>query len=143
MYNFSGIFYRIWAVFGIILLIGIILILFEKPWAPTFRLKACRFALLMVAIAICGSLFYASRVVFPNVSSYTGTYVDYHRNSRVAPPLPFTYQYEFSNEEKNTVFYLDVFSKKQIFPGDLEEGKIYTIYYDEVTKVIVKVEPFK
>ena len=32
MNNFSGIIYRIWGVCGVMLLLGIVCILFEKPW---------------------------------------------------------------------------------------------------------------
>ena len=31
-------------------------------------------------------------------------------------------------------------SKKKIFPSDFEYGKKYTIYFDELTKIIVRVE---
>ena len=95
----------------------------------------------MIAFAIGMSLIYASRIVFPDVSSYTGEFIESHRNSRVAPPLPVTSEYVFWNGEgKRQVFYLDVFSKKEIFPSEFEVHQKYTIYYDEFTNVIIKVE---
>ena len=140
MYNFSGILYRIWGVCGTILVIGLICILFEKPWAKNFKLQD-KFGLVMIVIAICLSLIYVSKIVFPDVSSYTGEFVYSHRNSRVAPPLPFTTKYVFWNGEgKKQPFYLDSFSKKEIFPYEFESGQKYTIYFDEFTNVIVRVE---
>lgn len=98
----------------------------------------------MIAFAICLGLIYVSRVVFPDVSSYTGEFIETHRNSRVAPPLPFTDEYVFWNGEgKRQVFYLDIFSKKEIFPYEFVSDQKYTIYFDEFTNVITKVEVLK
>ena len=36
MYDFSGIFYRIWGVSGVLLLLGIVVMLREKPWTGDF-----------------------------------------------------------------------------------------------------------
>lgn len=59
----------------------------------------------------------------------------------MAPPLPFTDEYVFYNGEgKKQEYYLDVFSKKEIFPEGFELNQEYTIYFDEFTDVIVKVE---
>lgn len=138
MYNFSGVLYRIWGVCGIILIMGVILILFEKPWKKDFKIRNCKFGLIMIAISICLGLIYGSRIVFPDVSSYTGEFIDSHRNSRVAP---ITHEYVFWNGEgKKQVFYLDTLSKKEVFPHGFVSGQTYTVYFDEYTSVIVKVE---
>ena len=141
MYNFSGIIYRIWGVGGILVAIGIVLILFEKPWKNGFKLKKNKWGLIAVACGILLIAVYASRIIFPDVSSYTGEFVDTHRNSRAAPPLPVTYEYVFWNGTgKRQVFFLDIYSKKEIFPSNFEYGQTYTVYYDEFTNVIVRVE---
>lgn len=141
MHNFSGILFRIWGVCGVILLLGAICILFEKPWAKHIKIKDCKLGLILIAFAICLGLVYLSRIVFPDVSSYTGEFIESHRNSSVAPPLPVTYEYVFWNREgKKQVFYLDVFSKNTIFPYEFERGQKYEIYYDEFTNVITRVE---
>ena len=141
MYNFSGVFFRIWGVCGAILFIGIVCVLLEKPWKKKFKLKGYKLGIFVITFAICLSLIYASRIVFTDVSSYTGEFVDTHRNSRVAPPLPITSEYVFWNGEgKKQVFYLDTFSKKEIFPNEFVKNQKYTIYFDEFTNVIVKVE---
>jgi len=141
MFNFSGVWYRIWGVCGVILLLGFFCILFQRPWAKNVKLKDCKLGLFIIAFALCLGVIYVCRIVFPDVSSYTGEFVESHRNSRVAPPLPITYEYVFWNgEEKKQVFYLDAFSKKEIFPYEFVSNQKYTIYFDEFTNVIVKVE---
>ena len=37
------------------------------------------------------------------------------------------------------MFFLDIFSKKEVFPFVFEKGQEYTIYFDEFTKIILKV----
>ena len=141
MFNFSGVLYRIWGVCGVILVLEVACILLNRPWAREVKIKDCKLGLIMIAAAIGLSLLYASRIVFPGVSSYTGEFIDSHRNSRVAPPLPVTNEYVFWNGEgKKQTFYLDIFSKKEIFPDDFVSDRKYTIYFDEFTNVIVQVE---
>ena len=141
MYNFSGVLYRIWGVCGIVLLLGVGCILFEKPWKKGFKILNCKLGLIIIAFAVCLGSVYASRIFFPDVSSYTGEFVGTHRNSTVAPPLPVTNEYVFwDGEGKRKVFYLDAFSKKEIFPYEFESDRKYTVYFDKFTKVIVKVE---
>ena len=141
MYDFSGVLYRIWGVCGILLVLGVVCILLEKPWSKKFKIKNCIAGLLLIAFAISLSSIYLSRIVFPDVSSYTGEFIESHRNSRVAPPLPLTKEYVFWNGEgKRKVLYLDVLSKKEICPYEFVSGQKYTIYFDEFTKVIVKVD---
>lgn len=79
--------------------------------------------------------------MFPHVLYYEGEYVEENRNARVAPPIPLTYEYIFSNEndEKNQVFYLDVFSCNKMIPSGFSFKQTYRIYYDELTRVIVKI----
>ena len=141
MFNFSGIIYRIFGVCGAIFILGIIYILLNKPWSQNFKIQNCKLSIISIALAVCLSLLYISRIIFPAVSSYTGEFIDHHRNSRVAPPLPVTYEYVFGNDEdKKHVFYLDVFSKEKIYPSEFEHGCKYTIYFDKLTKVIVAVK---
>lgn len=141
MFNFSGVLYRIWGGCGVILVLGVACNLLNRPWAREVKIKDCKLGLIMIAAAIGLSLLYASRIVFPGVSSHTGEFIDSHRNSRVAPPLPVTNEYVFWNGEgKKQTFYLDIFSKKEIFPDDFVSDRKYTIYFDEFTNVIVQVE---
>lgn len=142
MYNFSGIVYRIYGVSGIMLLLGIVLILFQRPWRKNIGILKCKFELLMITVAIIFGLFNASRILFPDVSSYTGEFVNMTRNSRVAPPLPLTNQYVFWNGDgKKQIVYLDILSKDKIYPFEFEKGQEYTVYFDKFTKVIVGINP--
>ena len=140
MYNFSGLFYRIWAECGIILLAGIICTLIEKPWVKGFKLNNC-IGIITIALSIFLFIECSYAINAKDISTYTGEFVSTNRNSRVAPPLPFTDQYVFWNGEgKKKVVYLDIFSKKEIYPHDFEVGQNYTVYYDEHLDIIVKIE---
>ena len=141
MYNFSGIFYRIWGVSGVMLLLGIVVVLFEKPWKGGFAFRKCKIGLVLIAVSLCLALIYFSRIVRPDVAVHTGVFEEEHRNSQVAPPLPFTTEYIFDNgDEPRKVLYLDVFSKKQIIPDGFAKNHIYTVCYDRFTKVILRVD---
>lgn len=141
MHNFSGILFRIWGECGIFFLLGVVCILFKKPWKKDFKILKCKLGLITVGFSVCLSLFYASRIIFPDVSSYTGKFIETYRDSHAAPPLPVTYKHVFWNGDgKRQGFYLDTFSKKEIFPYEFTNDQNYTIYYDELTNVITKVE---
>lgn len=141
MLNYSGILYRIWAVCGSLLIIGLLLVLLEKPWAKTFNIRNCKLGLLMIIMRLLLGGIYASRIAVPHVVSYTGEFVETHRNSRVAPPLPFTYEYVFWNGEGDRcVVYLDTFSKEHICPEGFQVGEMYEVFFDEFTNVIVRVD---
>ena len=141
MYNFSGVIYRIWAVCGFIFLLGLLIVIFQQPWRKPRKLKEYAASLLLICSAVFFASIYASRIVFPKIEVYTGEFVSSHPDHRVAPPLPFTNEYVFWNVEgKKQAYYLDVFSKKEIFPYDFEKYQVYTIYFDDFSNVIVKVE---
>ncbi len=141
MYCYDGIVYRILAVSGIMFLLGILCILFEKPWSDTFRMRNCIVGILLLVFSILSGIFYLTRIAFPHVLYYEGEYVEENRNSRAAPPLPLTYEYVSSNEngEKNQVFYLDVISCNKMIPSGFSSKQTYRIYYDEPTRVIVEI----
>lgn len=141
MYNFSGIWFRIFGVCGSFFVLGIVLILFEKPWEVGFSLRKSKLGLISIAVSFCLGLFYLSCIVSPKISSYNGKFLNSHRAPREAPPLPVTDEYIFWNGEgKKHSFYLDIFSKKEIFPSEFQFGQEYTIYFDTNTYVIVKVD---
>lgn len=132
MYDFSGIWFRIYGVAGIILLVGIVCILIEKT--------KFKWGYVAIAVALCMAIVYLMRIVSPSVSTYNGKFVESHRNSRVAPPLPVTNEYVFwDGANKKKVVYLDSYSKAQIYPHDFIPGACYTVYFDDLTNVIVKV----
>ena len=142
MYNFSGILYRMFSTFGLMFIMAIIIILFEKPWSKSFQFnKNCKFAIVAIIIAVASVIFYISLIVSPNVMSYTGEYIESNRTSSYSSILPFNDKYVFWNGEGlKPVFYLDIFSKKEICPNGFEEGNRYTVFYEEETKIIVGIK---
>lgn len=145
MYNFSGIWFRIWGVDGVVLILEIVVILIKILPKKNIKLKECikecKMELFAIVFAIVMGLSDASGIWSPDVLSYTGKFVVSHTNSRVAPPLPVTYEYVFWNGEgERRILYLDVFSMKEIFPYEFVRDQEYTIYFDKGTKVILKVE---
>ena len=122
MYDFSGVTYRIWAVCGVMFALGLLCLLLDRPWIKGFSIKRSKFSIVAMTVAVCFGLVYFSRIISPNVASYTGEFVNTHRNSRVAPPLPFTHEYVFWNGEgKRRKFYLDTFSKKEIITQEFKK----------------------
>ena len=142
MYNFSGIIHRIWCIGGILLLLGIIGVLIDqyeaKQKGKEFKIKNCKVSIITIVLAVGLCLFFISRIVFPNISSYTGVF-QYEKDESRGPLLSNEYVF-WNGGKKNQVFYLDVYSKKKIFPEEFEEAEEYIIYYDELTKIIVGVE---
>ena len=139
--NYSGITYRIWAEGGVILLIGIGCLLVSGIRSKSFSKQCFLVGVLCVVYGLGTAGYYMAQWVSPDVSSFHGAFYEEYRNSRVAPPLPFTMEYSFYDENNDShVFYLDVLSKKEIIPEGFEEDKEYTIYYETSTNIIVGVE---
>lgn len=79
-----------------------------------------------------------SRIYFPDIASYTGKFCYYNNASKI---ISNNREYTFENNEgRKQIFYLDVSSRVRIFPNGFEDGKMYTIYFDNFTKTIVKVK---
>ena len=139
--NYSGIIYRIWAVGGAMVLLGIACLLVSGIRTKSFS-KQCFWAgVLCVVYGLGTAVYYVAQLVSPDVASLHGVFYEEYRNSRVAPPLPFTMEYSFYDENNDSrVFYLDVLSKKKIIPEGFLEDKEYIIYYETSTNIIVGVE---
>lgn len=139
--NYSGITYRIWAEAGVIVLIGIGCLLASGIRTKSFS-KQCFWAgVLCVVYGLGTAVYYIVQLVSPDVASLHGVFYEEYRNSRVAPPLPFTMEYSFYDENNDSrVFYLDILSKKEIIPEGFLEDKEYIIYYETSTNIIVGVE---
>lgn len=141
MYTFSGIVYRIWAVAVIFFLIGVGCIVRSRIGKMDFDKECCLIGTFGVLFGIFLAICYTMYIVFPNVNSFHGVFYKEYSNSRVAPPLPFTIEYNFYDDSSEIrVCYLDVFSKKEIIPEGFILDEEYIIYYEANTKVIVGVE---
>lgn len=139
--NYSGIIYRIWGEAGIIILLGLACLLFSGFRTKSFS-KQCFIAGVLSVLYGCGTVAYYAICLFsPQINSFQGVFYEEYRNSRVAPPLPFTMEYSFYDESnKSKVFYLDVFSKKEILPEGFLENTEYSICYETRTNIIIGVE---
>lgn len=142
MYNLSGIFYRLWAVSGLFLFFAGIAFLLSRFWNRKKRdMKGIVVGICLLLVAFTSGFRYAKAAINPEIQIHEGYFLYKNRDSRVAPPLPFTTKYVFSNSTKgNPAFYLDTFSKKEICPQGFDENLLYRIYYEESTKIIVSVE---
>ena len=139
MNNLRGLYYCLWTNTGIFLLMAIICFLVSRFWNQKKRDKK---GVLAGSLAILVSLFmiirYGSAVISPEIQTYEGYFLRQNSVSRVAP---FTKEYVFLDpDDPDPGFYLDTFSKKEIFPQEFDEETLYRIYYEESTKVIVRVE---
>lgn len=141
-YCFDGLIYRIFAVGGVITLAGtapFFISRFASRSEPAVWEKQC--FLLSGVFGVIYTLWYLILLLNPAISMHRGYFIDEYRDSRVAPPLPLTMAYSFSNDyQPRPVFYLDVFSKKKIFNQEFDADKEYIIYYEEHTNIILKVE---
>ncbi len=141
IYNTSGITYRIYTNGLIILILSIVVLLIyflSKKTSDARPLKT-------LIIAICGILFsvgyisyFSLQSINPDVEVCEGKFIEEHRAGTRAP---FTNSYDFDIfEERNIRLYLDIFSKKEIFPENFAEGESYRIAYQKDTKIILSVE---
>lgn len=138
MYNFSSIVYRLVTESGLLTLVAGVNMLLNKPWKNGFKLKKDWFEILSFLIAFIIGIEYIISMLFPKITTFTGEFVTFHRGNRNSF---ICLEYVFENDEEGKAsFYLDSFSKKEIFPREFEVGKEYTIFYDEYNDMIVKVE---
>lgn len=141
MFFYGGIIYRIWAVSGVMFLLGVVCIAIEKPWSKPFRIQNYTVGILLLIFSLLSCTFYVSRVISPHIQCYEGEFIGENRDPRVAPPLPLTYKFVFSNgDNKDQPFYLDVISRRKIIPSGFSPHKTYRVFYDGLTLIIVKVE---
>lgn len=134
MYNYSGIWYNIITRCGIILILGIICLLIQRPWQSPSPLKNLKYILLCLVVSVSFFLFYVSRIVNTDISMTNGVFEKSNRRNG------FEYRFTFSSlDEKKQNFLLDLFTYKELLPTGFEQGKTYEIYYDEATNIIVKI----
>lgn len=139
MYNFEGILYRVWGVGGFFVLLGIGCLLVSRINSVSVD-KGCVLAgILCIIWGIASAVYYGFCYFFPQVESVQCTFVEEYRDSRVAPPLPFTMEYTFQSEEGYTELYLDVLSKKNVLEENLILQKEYIVFYETRTEIIVGV----
>ena len=140
MYNLSGIAYRIWGVCGIISLMCLITVI-TSIWNEKKRKEIIIVCVVAFLYCCIDGFNYFSILQNPDIQVFEGAYCEGYRDSRVAPPLPFTSCYRFVDTEGNNGnFYLDTFAKKEIYYEDFVVGDLYRVYYESETDIIVKID---
>lgn len=141
MYNLSGIKFRMLGGSSTFIIIGIIFILFSKFWKREYLKKEdLILASVCILFAIGWFKYHLDIINHPQISNYTGTFIEYSRDRYTT----FGTTYYFSDEkEQQSGFCLDGISKKKIYPKDFQNGEKYKVYFEIKTETIVKVEEIK
>lgn len=148
MYCYDGLYYQLISP-GLIFLVGFIWLFFvtRKREESSDKGEKKRITLHVISLlAILFVLFFIGKtgysIINPTVTTYTGQFDTYYRDSRSAPPLPFTYYYRFRDGKNAQGYNIDQFSIKKIYPDEFEYGKWYTIYSVKgaTSQIIVRVE---
>lgn len=138
MYDLSGIYYQLKSdilVFGVV---GLLFIISSHFWIIEKRnLKELAIGLICALLCI-GSMGYHLYIIRNlQVSVHEGFFL---RENRANPSI-FRMEYSFTNENGlKPIFYLDVFSKKTLYPEKMSKEIEYRIYYEEKTNIIVRIE---
>ena len=143
MYNLNGLVYRMWNPSLYFLIGGIVLLVFyltdprQKRKRKTLIISI---GAMILSVLSCG--YYWLKVQNPKISSFDGTFCYYHSESRPrALNQSFTFlPFPSHPDDREKYFYLDVRSKREIFPDELVEGGLYRIYYEETCNVIVRID---
>lgn len=139
MYNLDGIYYYMEVQFLASLIVGILGIVFSlfSKWPK----KEIRFSvvlgLLLIVLSVDRFVFYRRVLAEPKIEFFEGQYKKEYRSNDCV----WAMDYEF-NEDDGTPRWvlLDNQTKKKIFPDEFEKGAKYKIYYEEETRIIVRVE---
>lgn len=92
---------------------------------------------ILIALGLYFCVFFGYNAANPDVSVYEGYFSrEYTRGGFMIKAYVFT-----NGEGKtNPTFYLDRFSKKEMYPDEFAEGVRYRIYYEEDANIIMRVE---
>ena len=143
MYNLSGLVYRMWNPSLYFFVGGIVILVFHFIKPPQKRERKTLLigiGAIILSVLSCG--YYWLKVQNPQISSFDGTFCYYHSESHPrALNQSFTFlPFPSHPDDLKKDFYLDIRSKKEIFPDELVEGELYRIYYEETCNVIVRID---
>lgn len=153
IFDFSGVWYRVYTEVPFCFLVGIIIVAIQINSISDKRKKCQKtdwqdVASLAVGVGgIIGAILLFTNLLHaiysPDVKSINGVFVEEYRDSTVAKALPFTNGYVFREvgRSNSTIVYLDGFSAKDIIGEDLVEGKLYTVWYETEHDIIVCLKP--
>lgn len=130
----DGIVYRIFATGAVVGVVGVFL-------AAVSRKREDRIAAMAaLSFFVVYTSFHLYALMNPRVLSFEGELTEQYRDSRVAPPLPTTCAYVFdTGEKKKRTVYLDSFTRNK-YDEEIVVGREYTVYYEQRTKIILKLE---
>lgn len=138
MYNFGGIYYQMKSNAVLFVILGVVFLILSRCWNVDKRnVKEMIIGLACIILAVSSIIYYSIIINNPKILTHEGYYVSEHRVNKHILKM----EYCFSNgDEIKPVFYLDVLTKKEIYPEEFNSEKMYRIFYEEETDMIVKVE---
>ncbi|MBQ1734665.1 MAG: hypothetical protein II038_07280 [Lachnospiraceae bacterium] len=135
-----GLWYRLVAVGLFMVFLGLLIMLISKiAKEGRYKKKGGILAVFLIMIGIIYSTYYYVTIKNPSPETKTIIFVEEYRDSRVAPPFPFTMAYVFFDGTNKITVYLDVISQKTIYPEEFVAGTTYEIIFERNTNVIMKV----
>lgn len=138
MYNFGGIYYEMKSEAIVYMVSGIVFLILSRFWNMDKRnIKEAILGCICIVLTICSIIYYVHIINNPIISTHEGYFVsEYRVNKHILKK-----EYCFSNgNERKPVFYLDVLTKKKIYPEDFNSNQKYRIFYEEKSNVIIKIE---
>ena len=139
--NYEGIVYRIWAVGGVFVLLGIFGLVIAGIGRISFDKECFFMGILAILLGLYAGIEHTVYLHSPKVESFQAELYRQYRDSSTAAPLPFTWKYMFYDEIGQLyAVYLDTFAKKKIFPEDFQVGEVYKVYYEDHSDIILGVE---
>lgn len=138
MYNLDGIFYQMQRLSMVYITVMLIFLISSRFWVKEKRkAKELVLGIVCMFLAIGTITYYLYVIRNPKISIHEGFFIEEHRENRSVT----RWEYVFTNDKGlKPVFYLDISSKKNIYPDDFETKNKYRIYFEERTDIIVKVE---
>ena len=117
--------------------IGILFLILSHFWSNSARnIRECVIGVfaILVCAGFCG--YYGYVLYSPNIAVYEGRFIEERRGG-----YPLCWEYVFFNGNgKKSVFYLDSFSKKEVYPDEFKCGDTYSVSYEGRTGIIIAVK---
>ena len=137
MYNMSGLYFRMKSCGLVLGGIGFLLLISGRLWSSSSRnMRKCAIGIFAVLACICFSGYYIYVINKPEISVYEGRFIEERRGR-----YPACWEYVFFNGNgKKPVFYLDSFSKKEVYPDEFKCGDTYSVSYEGRTGIIIAVK---
>ena len=139
MYNFSGIYFQMMKDTILFGTMAIVCLLVSRFWNSEKRNKEYIMGAILAIVIVLSSIIDNSYALkHQKVLACEGVLLTEKRKNRYTV---LAQEFVFKNDNgRKITCYLDLFSKKEIYPEGFELDQKYRVYYEEKTKIIVKVE---